>query len=251
MNRHAVVTGAGTGIGAAIAAQLAQAGCRVTLMGRRLEPLQVHAQALGTEAYPVSADVADENSVHSAMAVAREQHGAIDILVNCAGQAPTAPFHKLTSEAWQSVLAVNLNGVFNCTQATLADMRSQGWGRIINIASTASLKGYPYVSAYCAAKHGVLGLTRALALELATSGVTVNAICPGFADTDIIRNAVNDIVTKTGRSTEQALAHFTAANPQGKLVQPSEIAASVLWLCSDAGQAVNGQAIAIDGGETA
>ena len=251
MSRHAVITGAGSGIGAEIVTQLHSAGYRTSLIGRRLEPLQAQAKSLGETAHGISADVSDRVSVKQGMEQARELHGPIDILVNCAGQAPTSPFHKTSSELWDSVFAVNLHGVFNCTQEALTDMRDSGWGRIVNIASTGSLKGYAYLTAYCSAKHAVLGLTRALALEVAASGITVNAVCPGYTDTDIIRNAVDNIVTKTGRSTEEALAHFTATNPQQRLVQPSEVAASVLWLCSDAGQAINGQAIAIDGGETA
>ena len=174
----------------------------------------------------------------------------MDVLVNCAGRAPTMAFHKLTAEEWRDVLAVNLDGVFHCSRAVVAGMRERRAGRIVNIASTASLKGYAYVSAYCAAKHGVLGLTRALAQEVATLGITVNAVCPGYTDTDIIRDAVQNIVEKTGRTEAEAMQTFTASNPQGRLIEPSEVAATVLWLCSAGAASVNGQAIAVCGGET-
>jgi 3-hydroxybutyrate dehydrogenase len=146
---------------------------------------------------------------------------------------------------------VNVNGVFHCSQLVLPSMQAAGWGRIINIASVASLRGFPYVSGYCASKHAVLGLTRALSLEVATQGITVNAVCPGYVDTDIVREAIKGIVEKTGRTQESALQHFTESNPQGRLIEASEVAAAVSWLCADGAASVNGQAIAIDGGGTA
>lgn len=248
IDQHAVVTGGGTGIGSAIATTLAQSGAKVTVMGRRLEPLEALCSQHGNM-QAVCCDVTDSESVSAAFAQAAGSFGDISILVNNAGAAPTAPFHKLSSEDWRHVMALNLDGVFNCIQAALPAMRKQGAGRIVNIASTAAQKGYAYVSAYCAAKHGVLGLTRALALEIATSGITVNAICPGYTDTDIIREGIANIVEKTGRSEEQALAQFTSTNPQGRLIQPEEVAQTALWLCSEHSRSVTGQAISVSGGE--
>ena len=242
-NKHAVVTGGGSGIGAAIARRLLADGLRVTLMGRSEARLLSAQAALGDVAIQMC-DVGDEGSVDRAFAAA----GDVDILVNNAGQVETAPLAKTSLELWQRLLNVNLTGTFLCSRAVLPGMLARRQGRIVNVASTAALKGYAYVAAYCAAKHGVLGLTRALALEVATKGVTVNAVCPGYTETDIVTNAVDTIVAKTGRTAEQARAELAKANPQGRLIQPDEVAATVAWLIDSPG--VNGQAIAVCGGET-
>jgi len=247
-DKHAVITGGGSGIGAAVAAALAAEGARITVMGRRLKPLEDRAAAL-PEARSVRCDVADSESVSAAFEQARAKFGPVDVLVNNAGAAASAPFHKMDAKLWRHMLAVNLDGVFNCTRQAFEEMRGRGWGRIVNVASTAALKGYAYVSAYCAAKHGVLGLTRALALEAAKTGITVNAVCPGYTDTDIIRDAVRNIAAKTGRSSEEAAAEFTRGNPQGRLIQPKEIADAVAWLCRPESASITGQAIIIAGGE--
>jgi NAD(P)-dependent dehydrogenase (short-subunit alcohol dehydrogenase family) len=249
--RHALVTGAGSGIGSAIAVALAAAGARVTLAGRRAAPLEALAAQIGLSAQTAAGfDVTDATAINDGMANARAAFGPIDILVNNAGEAPTAPFEKTSLEVWNHVLAVDLTGVFLVAQAALPDLKAHGNGaRIINVASTAGLTGYAYVSAYTAAKHGVIGLTRSLALELVKTGITVNAVCPGFTDTPMIAQAIKTIMTKTGRSHEEAASAFTKNNPQGRLITPEEVADAVLWLASPGAGSINGQAIAIAGGE--
>ncbi len=251
--RHALVTGAARGIGAEIARTLAAEGAVLTLLGRDREALQRVADTLPAAASHrvVAADVADPAAVQQAFAQARAALGPLAILVNNAGAAESAPFLKTSVELWQRMLSVNLTGSFLCTQAALPDMLEAGWGRIVNIASTAGQKGYAYVAAYTAAKHGVIGLTRSLALEVARKGVTVNAVCPGYTDTDILRNSVANVVGKTGRSEADALAEFSSVNPQRRIVQPSEVADAVRWLCGEGAASVNGQSISVSGGEVA
>lgn len=247
MTRHAFITGASRGIGAAIARALADDGWRLTLIAREAPTVL----AAELDAFAVAMDQADADSVAAAFAAARTAQGPLTALVNNAGAVETAPFAKTTPDLWQRMLAVNLTGPYLCCQAALADIRAAGaQGRIVNIASTAALKGYAYVSAYVAAKHGVLGLTRTLALELAKDGATVNAVCPGYTETDIVRDGIAKVIAKTGRGEAEARAGFTQGNPQGRLVQPDEVAATVRWLCSAGAGAVNGQAIAVCGGET-
>jgi NAD(P)-dependent dehydrogenase (short-subunit alcohol dehydrogenase family) len=243
--KHAVVTGASRGIGLAIARSLLAQGARVTLMARSEEALEAAASTLGGEVAWQAVDVTDPSSVDAAFARA----GAVDILVNNAGQAAASPFLRTDAASWQRMLDVNLNGAYHCIQAALPGMLDAGWGRIVNLASTAGLTGYRYVAAYCAAKHGLVGLTRALALELATKGITVNAVCPGYTDTDIVQDAIANIVCKTGRTEEQARAELASANPQGRLVRPDEVAHAVTMLCVPLASAMNGLAIAVDGGE--
>lgn len=243
--KHAVVTGASRGIGLAIARALQAQGARVTLMARDAAALEAAAAGLGGASGWQAIDVADAAGV----AAAFERASRVDILVNNAGQAASAPFMKTDEALWQRMLEVNLSGAYHCIQAALPGMLDAGWGRIVNVASTAGLTGYRYVAAYCAAKHGLVGLTRALALELAAKGITVNAVCPGYTETDIVQEAVANIVRKTGRSEEQARAELAAGNPQGRLVRPEEVAHAVAMLCLPAAAAMNGQAIAVAGGE--
>jgi len=252
--RHAFITGGGRGIGLACARALLAQGASVTIAGRDAATLEQAAAALraniaASRVGVCVLDVNDEAAVQAAFAAAAQQLGPITILLNNAGQAQPAPFAKTTSRHWQQMLDVNLTGAFHCTQAALQQMLEQGWGRIVNIASTAGLKGYKYVSAYVAAKHGLVGLTKALALELATKNITVNAICPGYTETDIVQDAIANIMQKTGRSEEQARAELAAGNPQQKLVQVEEVANAVAWLCQPESSAMTGQSIAVAGGE--
>lgn len=254
MDKHALVTGAGSGIGLACAGALLDLGARVTLTGRdgaRLARARMQLEEAGHAGRVAICvlDVAVEASVQAGFAQAGAHFGRIDILINNAGQAHAAPFGKTHAAIWQQMLAVNLTGVFHCCQAAMPAMLESGWGRIVNVASTAGLKGYRYVSAYVAAKHGVIGLTRALALEVAPRGVTVNAVCPGYTETEMVVQAVQNIVRKTGRGEDAARAELAAGNPQQRLVQPQEVADAVAWLCLPASAAMNGQSIAVAGGE--
>ena len=251
--QHALITGGGTGIGAAVARALAGAGAAISIAGRRSQPLETIAAEL-PKAKVITADVTREADCEAMIAAARAANGPIDIVIPNAGAAESAPIGKLDLAHWQRMIDVNLTGAFLTTKAALADILRQdpnrrGTGRIVFIASTAALKGYAYVAAYCAAKHGVVGLARSLSIELAPRGVTVNAICPGFTDTALLEASIATIVAKTGRLAAEARAELARVNPQGRFVTPEEIAQSVLWLCSSAASAITGQAISISGGE--
>lgn len=241
--RRALVTGGSRGIGRAIAAALTGAGATVTVLGRDRAALDAVLRA-GEAHLSVVADLTDGAGVREAL-----RDAALDIVVANAGAAESAPFHRSDEALFRRMFEVNTLGTVHVLQAALAGMRERGFGRIVAIASTAGLKGYAYTTAYAASKHAVVGLVRSLALELAATGVTANAVCPGFADTDIVAQSLDRIVAKTGRSRDEARAELTRHNPQGRLIDPTEVADAVLWLCGEGARSVTGQTIAVAGGE--
>jgi NAD(P)-dependent dehydrogenase (short-subunit alcohol dehydrogenase family) len=249
--RHAVVTGASRGIGSTIAAALAARGANVSLFGREAGNLHTVSAAIGgaSRAAPIVADVTDAASVRAAFETARQKFGPVHILINNAGQAASAKFTDTDEALWNRIMAVNLTGTYLCSREAVRDMLQVGYGRIVNIASIAGLRGGAYISAYAASKHAVIGLTRSLALEYATKNITVNAVCPGYTETDIVREAIANIVRKTGRTEAEALESLVATNPQRRLITPEEVAHTVLWACGPGAESITGQSLVVAGGE--
>jgi NAD(P)-dependent dehydrogenase (short-subunit alcohol dehydrogenase family) len=249
----AVITGGGRGIGAVIAAALASRGASLALIGRTGSSLAATAEDIrarhAAEVCCETADVSREDDVKAAFARIEAALGAPSILINNAGIAPSSPFLKSSATFWREVLDVDLMSAVYASQAAIPGMLKTGWGRIVNISSVAGLTGKAYITAYCAAKHAMIGLTRSLAIEFARKGITVNAVCPSYTDTDIVTNAVNNIAAKTGRSSEDALSALVDPNPQGRLIRPEEVADTVVWLCGNGAESVNGQSIVLAGGE--
>jgi NAD(P)-dependent dehydrogenase (short-subunit alcohol dehydrogenase family) len=247
--RHALITGGGTGIGAAAAEHLNAAGARLSLLGRRIEPLKALAEAVGGTA--IQCDVTDADRLRSAFDEARAENGPIDLLVVNAGIAESAPFHKMTRESWDRIMAVNLTGAFECARAAIGDLLKSENGRLVFVASVASLRGVPYAAHYAASKHGLLGLMRSLAAEYAKTNLTVNAVCPGYVDTPMTDQSVARVSQITGRSEDDARSAITNMNASGRLVDPQAIGNVIAMLCLPLSRDINGAAITIDGGTSA
>jgi 3-hydroxybutyrate dehydrogenase len=247
--RHALITGGGTGIGASSATHLHAAGARISLLGRRVEPLQRTAEIVGGKA--VQCDVTDREQIRRAFDEARAANGPIEMLIVNAGVAESAPFHKMTRDSWDRIIAVNLTGAFESAQAGLQDLMASENGRLVFVASVASLRGVPYAAHYAASKHGLLGLMRSMAAEYAKSNMTVNAVCPGYVDTPMTDQSVARVSQITGRSEGDARSVITNMNASGRLVDPGGIATMILTLCLPQSRDINGAAVTIDGGTSA
>lgn len=254
--RHILITGGSKGIGLATGTLFARKGANISLLARSKEPLEEAEQEIRTAVENVSvltlsADVTDPDALSDAFQKARDQNGPLYTLVNNAGRVETNAFEDTSLEQWNRILSINLTGMFNCIREAIPNMKDRETGRIINNASTSALKGYPYVSAYTAAKHGVLGLTRSLAREWAGSGITINAVCPGYTDTDLIDESVRDVAASTGADPKAIRNQFQNTNPLGRFIEPEEVASAIVFLAHPDQSGINGEHIVIDGGETA
>jgi NAD(P)-dependent dehydrogenase (short-subunit alcohol dehydrogenase family) len=247
--RHALITGGGTGIGAAAAAHLHAAGAKLSLLGRRMEPIQQTAEQLG--GYAIACDVCQPDQIAKAFDEARTINGPIDLLIVNAGIAESAPFHKMTRDSWDKIIATNLTAAFDCTQAAIGDLMKSDNGRLVFVASVASLRGVPYAAHYAASKHGLLGLMRSLAAEYAKTKLTVNAVCPGYVDTPMTDQSVARVSEITGRSSDDSRSIITSQNASGRLVDPQAIGNVIAMLCLPVSQDINGAAVTIDGGTSA
>ena len=247
--RHALITGGGTGIGAAAAEHLTAEGAMLSLLGRRMEPLKAVAEGVGGT--PIQCDVTDPDRVRAAFDEARAANGPIELLVVNAGIAESAPFHKMTREGWDRIIGTNLTAAFECTRAAIGDLLKSDNGRIVFVASVASLRGVPYASHYAASKHGLLGLMRSLAAEYAKTNLTVNAVCPGYVDTPMTDQSVARVSEITGRSEGDARSAITSMNASGRLVDPQAIGNVIAMLCLPLSRDINGAAITLDGGTSA
>ncbi len=250
--QHALITGGSRGIGAAISNTLASMGANITLLARdvgRLKHQSDHLQSeFDAKVFYASADMTSEKDIADSFAQAIKANGPVDILINNAGMGKSAPFHKMDLDFWKATLDLNLTGTFLCTKQVFDSMRERGYGRIVNIASTVGLRGYPYISAYSASKHAVIGLTRSLALEVVKKGVTVNAICPGYTETDLVSEAIENIVDVSGRDSTDVKSELENMSPMGRMVTPEEVAESAAWLCLPSSASITGQAIVVAGG---
>ncbi len=249
---HALITGGSRGIGASISNALGALGANITIISRDFDKLKLQARHLEREfkcsVFYTSADITDKNQINESFANSVDANGPINILINNAGIGKSMPFHKMDLEFWNKTISLNLTSTFLCTQQVYATMRNDGYGRIVNISSTVGLRGYPYITAYAASKHAVMGFTKSLALECVKKGITVNSICPGYMATDLVTDAIDNIVQASGKDVDEVKTEIENMSPMGRLIKPEEVAESTAWLCLPSSSSITGQAIVVAGG---